>query len=429
MSRRRADGRAARRGYDRTVPDRRSPEPGWRGGPPWAGPPSWAGLDGDERRRPPAAFVLLAPVVISLLVQVPAAIGVAFWHDVGLPAGLAQLALAAAGPLALLGSRRFPGPTVAVVALAALADFLLSPDVGPPYVALLFAIVLAVARGAVLWAAASVITAWLVAVVVGPLVGVSWPPLRIAATTLALAVCFGIGWFARTRRARFAAARAEAVRRRQTAEERERMRIARELHDVIGHALSQINVQASVGLHLMDRDAEQARTALVHIKDTSKTALEEVRSVLGVIRDGEAPLVPQAELAELPRLVRGIAAPGFAAELDDRLVAPPGRAVQFAAYRIVQEALTNVVRHAGATRAVVVLERSGDELLVAIDDDGRGFGAESADGADGADGSAEGRGVLGMRERAALLGGSVELGASALGGTRVTARLPWSDAV
>ncbi|MFF2390670.1 sensor histidine kinase [Agromyces sp. NPDC058104] len=405
------------------MPDRRSPEPGWRGGPPWAGPPSWVGPDGDERRRPPAAFVLLAPVVISLLVQVPAAIGVAIWHEVGLPAGLAQFALAAAGPLALLGSRRYPGPTVAVVALAALADFLLAPDIGPPYVALLFAIALAVARGAVVWAAASVIAAWLVAVVVGPLVGVSWSPLRIAFTTLALAVCFGIGWFARTRRARFAAARAEAMRRRQTAEERERVRIARELHDVIGHALSQINVQASVGLHLMDRDAEQARTALVHIKETSKTALEEVRSVLGVIRDGEAPLVPQAELAELPRLVRGIAAPGFAVELDDRLAAPPGRAVQFAAYRIVQEALTNVVRHAGASRAAVVLERPGDELVVTIDDDGRGFAV------DGADAASEGRGVLGMRERAALLGGSVELGGSSLGGTRVTARLPWSDAV
>ncbi|MFF2275070.1 sensor histidine kinase [Agromyces sp. NPDC058126] len=405
------------------MPDRRSPEPSRWGGPPWAGPPAWAGLDGEERRRPPAAFVLLAPVVISLIVQVPAAIGLAIWHDVGWSAGLAQFALAAIGPLALLGSRRFPGPTVAVVALAALADFLLAPDAGPPYVALLFAIVLAVARGAVVWAAVSVIAAWLVAVVVGPLVGVSWSPPRIAFTTLALAVCFGIGWFARSRRARFAAARAEAMRRRQTAEERERVRIARELHDVIGHALSQINVQASVGLHLMDRDAEQARTALAHIKETSKTALEEVRSVLGVIRDGEAPLVPQAELAELPRLVRGLAAPEFAVELDDRLAAPPGRAVQFAAYRIVQEALTNVVRHADASRAVVVLERPGDELLVTIDDDGDGLAG------DGVDAAAEGRGILGMRERAALLGGSVELGGSSLGGTRVTARLPWSDAV
>jgi signal transduction histidine kinase len=246
-----------------------------------------------------------------------------------------------------------------------------------------------------------------------------WHPFRIALTTLLLAACFGIGAFVRTRRERAAAFRAEADRRRQTAEQRERVRIARELHDVIGHALSQINVQASVGLHLMDRDPEQARTALASVKETSKTALEEVRSVLGVIRsDGEAPLAPQAELAELPRLVAGVRSPGFDAELVDRLDgALPGRAAQFAAYRIAQEALTNVVRHARATRAVVAVERLGDELLLTVDDDGGGI-----------DASVEGSGILGMRERAALLGGSVELGPSPRGGTRVTARLPWGAA-
>ena len=135
----------------------------------------------------------------------------------------------------------------------------------------------------------------------------------------------------RVRRERAAEFRAEAPRRRQTAEQRERVRIARELHDVIGHALSQINVQASVGLHLMDRDPEQARTALANIKDTSKTALEEVRSVLGVIAsEGDAPLAPQAELAELPRLVEGVRSPGFDAELDrsPRRAAGPRRAVR-----------------------------------------------------------------------------------------------------
>jgi len=371
--------------------------------------------------RPPAGFVLWAPVVISLLVQLPAAIGIAFWLHLEPWQAAAQIALALAGPFALLASRRLPGPTVAFVSLAALADLLFTPDAGPPYLALAFAIVLAVARGAVVWAAASVVTAWAAALALGSMLGLSWHPFRIAVTTLALAACFGIGWFVRSRRTRMAAYRAEAARRRQTAEERERVRIARELHDVIGHALSQINVQASVGLHLMDRDAEQARTALANIKETSKTALDEVRSVLGVIRDGDAPLVPQAELAELPRLVQGLTTPGFAVVLDDRLAEPPGRAVQFAAYRIAQEALTNVVRHARARRAVVVLERDGGRLVVTVDDDGTGAG--------GADGRGdEGRGILGMRERAALLGGSVELGASPLGGTRVRAELPWGGA-
>jgi signal transduction histidine kinase len=379
----------------------------------WGGPPHWDGRP--ERLRPPDALVLLAPVIISLVAQVPAAIGIAVWTRAGWPAGLVAVALAAVGPLALLGSRRFPGPTVAVVSLAALADLLLGPEAGPPYVALAFAIVLAVARGAVVWAVVSVVVAWLAALVLGASLGLSWHPFRIAITTLALAACFGIGSFVRVRRDRAAAFQAEIARRRQSAEQRERVRIARELHDVIGHALSQINVQASVGLHLMDRDTEQARTALGNIKDTSKTALEEVRSVLGVIRsEGDAPLAPQAELAELPRLVAGVRSPGFETELVDRLDEVPGRAVQFAAYRIAQEALTNIVRHSGATLAIVTVERLGDELLLTVDDDGRGV-----------DGDPEGGGILGMRERAALLGGSVEVEPSPRGGTRVTARLPW----
>ena len=403
MSLRRADPGRAERRYDRGMPVTQ-----WDGRPPWDGRP--------ESFRPPPGVVLLAPVIISLLVQVPAAIGIAVWMRAGVLVGLGQVALAAIGPLALLAARRYPGPTVAFVSATALADLLTGPDVGPPYVALAFAIVLAVARGAVAWAVVSVVVAWVAAIVLGATIGLSWHPFRIALTTVLLAACFGIGAFVRVRRERAAEFRAEAARRRQTAEERERVRIARELHDVIGHALSQINVQASVGLHLMDRDPEQARTALAAVKETSKTALEEVRSVLGVIRnDGDAPLSPQAELAELPRLVAGVRSPGFEAELVDRLDgAVPGRAAQFAAFRIAQEALTNVVRHAGATRAVVAVERLGDELLVTIDDDGTGLA-----------GAPEGSGILGMRERAALLGGSVEVGPSPRGGTRVTARLPW----
>ena len=391
--------------------DRGMPVTQWDGRPPWD--TRWDGRP--ERFRPPSAFVLMVPVVISLLVQVPAAIGIALWLRPGWAIAVFQVALATIGPLALLASRRYPGPTVAVVSAAALADLLLAPDVGPPYVALAFAIVLAVARGATVWAVVSVVVAWVAAIALGAVIGLEWHPFRIALTTVLLAACFGIGAVVRVRRERAAQFRAEAIRRRQTAEQRERVRIARELHDVIGHALSQINVQASVGLHLMDRDPEQARTALGSIKDTSKTALEEVRSVLGVIRsEGDAPLVPQAELAELPRLVEGVRAPGFDVELIDRLDEQPGRAVQFAAFRIAQEALTNVVRHAGATRAVVAVERLGDELLLTVDDDGRG-----------AQGTTEGSGILGMRERAALLGGSVEVEPSPRGGTRVTARLPW----
>jgi signal transduction histidine kinase len=139
-----------------------------------------------------------------------------------------------------------------------------------------------------------------------------------------------------------------------------------------------------------------------------------------------------------------VESPGFSTELVDRLDSVPGRAAQFAAYRIVQEALTNVVRHARATRAVVELDHVGDELVVAIDDDGTGFrpvagggvgdvvrglGDASGDHHDGpVDDDHTGTGILGMRERATLLGGAVEIESSPLGGVRVIAHLPWRAA-
>ncbi|MGX5697601.1 sensor histidine kinase [Agromyces soli] len=384
------------------------------------------------RTGPPPAVVLLVPVVVSLIVQLPATIGIAYWLQ--LPPGRAalQIGLAVAGPLALLASRRFPGPTVAVVSALALAAVLTGPDVGPPYLALGFAIVLAIVRGAAVWAAAAVGVAWVAAVVLGAIGGHDWHPFRIALATAALGVCFAVGWFARTRRARAEAFREQLARRRRSAEERERVRIARELHDVLGHALSQINVQASVGLHLMDRDPEQARAALASIKSSSKTALEEVRSVLGVLREGEAPLAPQAELAQLPRLVAEFRVPGLDCVLVDRLDGQvPARPSQFAAYRIAQEALTNVARHARASRVEVELARDGDALVVTIDDDGSGLPPAAEEAATGAialgDGLNARRGLLGMRERADLLGGSIDFGDSPLGGARVRARLPWGS--
>ncbi len=376
---------------------------------------------------PPRRVLLIAPVVLSLLVQVPVTVWIAAHTAThGLHWRMAlHLALSIAGPLALLAARRFPGPTVAAVSAIALLDVLITPVYGPPFLALAFAIAIAVARGATVWAAVSVAIGWTSAILIGVGIGRIWHPGIIVAATVALAVSFAIGTAMRARGARIAAMRADAARRRQSAEERERVRIARELHDVLGHALSQMNVQASVGLHLFDRDPEQGRIALENVKSTSKLALEEVRGVLGVLRDGEAPLVPQAELAELPRLIAGLTAPGLDIALDDRLGdRAPSRAAQFAAYRIVQEALTNAVRHAQAAHVRIVLERQEDpdpRLVVTIADDGRGFG--------GTDPVASGHGgVLGMRERAALLGGRIEIGDGEGGGARIVAVLPWGRA-
>ncbi|CAN5296705.1 hypothetical protein BH09ACT5_BH09ACT5_22020 [soil metagenome] len=204
----------------------------------------------------------------------------------------------------------------------------------------------------------------------------------------------------------------------------ERVRIARELHDVLAHSLSQINVQASVGLHLMDKQPARASEALASIKETSKTALDEVRSVLGVLRaeggqDPSAPLVPEPDLSRLPGLAASVTSQGVEVALRNDVADAP-KAVQLAVYRIVQESLTNVVRHAGATHAAVVIAQEGDDYVVTVDDDGSGPHAH-------ADGTTGGRGLLGMHERAELLGGTLTTGASPLGGFRVTARIPLKE--
>ncbi|QTX05125.1 sensor histidine kinase [Agromyces archimandritae] len=378
--------------------------------------PMW---DEPPRRRPgpPRAVLLLVPVVVSLLVQLPAAIGIGLWRGESAPTIAWQAALAAAGPLALLAVQWMPGPTVAVVAAAALADLLLAPDLGPPYIALAFAIVIAVARGAIVWALAATGAVWLAALLAGPLLGLDWHPARIAATTLALAVCFATGAFVRVRGQRAAAYRAAAERRRADAEDAERTRIAAELHDVLGHSLSLIAVQANAGLHVIDADPAKAKTMLANIKAASRTALGDMRTVLGALRDEEAPLVPQRELADLAELVQGVRAAGIDVRLDDTLEEHPPRAVQSAAYRIVQEALTNVLRHAGAGRAEVRVAADGPMVRVTVDDDGRGLPV-----------GAEGAGLLGMRGRAELLGGEVRFEPSPLGGTRVLALLPGAEA-
>jgi signal transduction histidine kinase len=222
----------------------------------------------------------------------------------------------------------------------------------------------------------------------------------------------------RTRRENYAEFRRIVAQRKQTEVQAERVRIARELHDVLAHSLSQINVQASVGLHLMEKQPDKAAEALASIKETSKTALDEVRSVLGVLRaeggqDPSAPLVPEPDLSRLPGLAASVTSQGVEVALHSSVDDAP-KSVQLAVYRIVQESLTNVVRHSGAKRATVSIAVSGDDYVVTVGDDGSGV-RESSTG---------GRGLLGMRERAELLGGTLATGVSPLGGLQVVARIP-----
>ncbi|APE20137.1 MULTISPECIES: sensor histidine kinase [Streptomyces] len=218
----------------------------------------------------------------------------------------------------------------------------------------------------------------------------------------------------REQRAQLRADRAAAERRRA---DEERLRIARELHDVLAHSISVINVQAGAGLALLDTDPEQARTALKTIKAASKEALGEVRQVLDTLRTpGDAPRAPAPGLDRLPELVEQAAATGLAvtvATTGRRTGLPPG--ADLAAFRIVQEALTNVVRHSGSRTAAVRIAYGSGRLELTVDDEGPATGTEAG---------GSGNGLAGMRERAAALGGGIEAGARPDGGFRVHASLP-----
>jgi len=261
--------------------------------------------------------------------------------------------------------------------------------------------------------------------------GTDIAPGRAAFTTFGVLAMVGIGEAVRARRERIAEYRRAAQQRRQTAAEAERVRIARELHDVLAHSLSSINVQAGVGLHLMEKDPAKAAAALAEIKATSKTALDEVRSVLGVLRAGGAadgaPLAPEPDLSQLERLAVAGTAQGVEVrvEVDPSLRGPlVPRPVQLALYRIVQESLTNVFRHARASTATVSVRRDGDSYVAEIVDDGRGDAGVTLATESSESGFPGGRGILGMRERAQLLGGTLDAGPRRSGGYRVLARIP-----
>jgi len=188
----------------------------------------------------------------------------------------------------------------------------------------------------------------------------------------------------------------------------------------LAHDISLINVQAGVALHLLDEHPEQARPALATIKEASRDALHELRAALDVLRRGDdAPRTPAPTLADLDALVGAVQAGGLEVDVErDEL--PPGlpAEIQLAAFRIVQESLTNVSRHARATRAAVRLHVDGGRLTVEVEDDG------STDASAARLTSTAGMGISGMRRRAEALGGTLDAGPRDGGGFRVVAVLP-----
>jgi signal transduction histidine kinase len=242
----------------------------------------------------------------------------------------------------------------------------------------------------------------------------AWQPARMAGTFVVWCALVLLAGEASVRRAR----RAEADARQRVVEER--LRIARELHDVLSHSLATISLQAGVGLHLIESDPSQAREALASIRTVSNEALAQARGALSVVRGpgGQDEPAPHPSLSDVPSLVASVRSTGLDVELEADSFARGSGEVEAAAYRVVQEALTNVMRHAGdGARAWVTLRCHGDQLCVEVRDNGHGVVAEAPPG----------HGLAGMRERARALDAQFTAGPHPGGGFLVQARFPAGD--
>jgi signal transduction histidine kinase len=213
----------------------------------------------------------------------------------------------------------------------------------------------------------------------------------------------------------------------------ERLRIAQELHDVVAHSMSVIAVQAGVGAHVLEERPDQARAALDAISATSRGTLTELRRLLGVLRDSDGARAsgPAPALADLPQLVDDVRSAGVPVALHvEGAPAQVHAGVELSAYRVVQEALTNVIKHAGSPRSVAVnVRHAPGSLSVEVVDDGRGLSAapsRNGDSTPAPDGT--GHGLIGMRERVELWGGELSVGPAPGGGYRVRALLPYGEA-
>jgi signal transduction histidine kinase len=367
------------------------------------------------RRDLALPFVLLAVQLTS------AATIEGAWHLFSPPRSLGPVdwVLLVAGPVALVARRRHP----VLVLWVTFATTFAPSGTGLTHVSFLVAFFAAATAGKryPAWLALAltfVWTIWLAPLAYGYAVPAN-DALALAGWLLAVAIAAEA---TRIRGERAAVTRASRQLDQRREQSEERLRIARDLHDVIGHNISLINVQASMGLDLMDSQPERARAALTAIKSASKEALQELRTMLTPLRgdddDDVAPRSPAPGLARLPELIELTRAAGLGVEVEITGTAPPlPAAVHLAAYRIIQESLTNVARHAGRARVTVRVSYDDADVHVEIDDDGTAS-------AEGPAAIGTGSGITGMRERATALGGDLSAGFRRGGGFRVSARLP-----
>jgi signal transduction histidine kinase len=368
---------------------------------------------------PPGRATDFAVAGLTGVVQILLTLGASRNQPDREPLDLLAFLLLAVGPVALLWRRRSPVWVLVAVTASNVLYFALGYPYGPAWLSLIVAIWTAVTAGARRAAWATALLGLAAYFALAPLLSSEEPATLLAIAAhlgwlLLILVVAEVAMAGRQRRLDAEQARAEEARRRAG---EERMRIARELHDVLAHNISLINVQAGVALHLMDEQPGQSRSALQAIKQASNDALGELRSVLDVLRQGDEapPRAPASGLASLDRLVAGAEATGL--PVSTRVEGTPRplpAGTDLAAFRIVQESLTNVTRHAGPASATVLVRYGTDDLTVQVDDDGEGPAANGAGG----------NGIRGMRERVAALGGQLTAGPRPGGGFRVLARLP-----
>ncbi|MEX0791176.1 MAG: sensor histidine kinase, partial [Actinomycetota bacterium] len=341
------------------------------------------------------------------------------------PDGLAYgIGVTAAG--ALVFRRGQPVVTFAVVLAAHLLYHVVGyPGAGPfpSLMVALFGLAAAGMRWAAVTAAVGVAAAALLMQVIGENTPVLSPTIIVPGVLAAASVFAGEAAHNRSRylaEVRERLSRVELDREIETERRltEERLRIARELHDIMAHTITVITVQAGEAQDALDTSQEQTRAALKNIRDASREAMSELRATVGVLREPGEPdesRRPAPGMRDLPELVTTANGGGLEATLDIRGNARPlPAAAELTAYRIVQESLTNVIRHAQASRASVVVSYEPLVVTIEVADDG-----SAAD-----DSAADGHGIRGMRERAEAVGGRLEAGPRAGGGFRVWAVLP-----
>ena len=394
----------------------------------WSAPWSWSARYSGRLRTRPVPDVIDIAIAMACFAgfTVPTLTGLA--SRIGSPAAVAGFGVATAAPL--IFRRKWPVAVVAVVAACYLAATIagvrftpLVSNAGPNLAIAVFTAADRCGRRTSLAAAiAAAAATWAVLVL-----GIRLYPGQGQDAVLALAVI--PAWLAGdvVRARRGYQHRLEVQSRREAAEHdlrvraEERLRLSRDVHDVLSHSLSMIAVRSGVARLVLDEQPEEARVALSAIETASRSALDDLRQLLRQIREPAPDREPATPaLADLPGLVERVRQSG----LDVRYLragepAAYGAALELSAYRIVQEALTNVVKHASATSASVEVAHAGSCLTITVTDDGSG---------DSRPPGPPGLGVAGMRERAALLGGELTAGARPRGGFAVVAQLPVKSA-